>query len=66
MSRVGDFPDFLPDGKERGSRDVALNEIRPKYYDPKRPPAASKAMVKDVGSIKAGVSMDMIGVVIEK
>jgi hypothetical protein len=43
-----------------------LNEIRPKYYDPKRPPAASKAMVKDVGSIKAGVSMDMIGVVIEK
>ena len=45
---------------------AALNEIRPKYYDPKRPPAASKAMVKDVGSIKAGVSMDMIGVVIEK
>ncbi len=45
---------------------AALNEIRPKYYDPKRPPAASKAMVKDVGLIKAGVSMDMIGVVIEK
>ena len=45
---------------------AALNEIRPKYYDPKRPPAASKAMVKDVGALKAGVSMDMIGVVIEK
>ena len=45
---------------------AALNEIRPKYYDPKRPPAASKAMVKDVGVLKAGVSMDMIGVVIEK
>ena len=45
---------------------AALNEIRPKYYDPKRPPAASKAMVKDVGALKAGVNMDMIGVVIEK
>lgn len=45
---------------------AALNEIRPKYYDPKRPPAASKAMVKDVGALKAGVGIDMIGVVIEK
>lgn len=44
----------------------ALNEIRPKYYDPMRPPAASKAMVKDVGFSKAGVGIDMIGVVIEK
>ncbi len=41
-----------------------LNEIRPKYYDPLRPPAASKAMVKDVGLAQAGVSIDMIGVVI--
>jgi enamine deaminase RidA (YjgF/YER057c/UK114 family) len=41
-----------------------LNEIRPKYYDPLRPPAASKAMVKDVGNPKAGISIDMIGVVI--
>lgn len=45
---------------------AALNEIRPDFYDPKRPPAASKALVKDVGSSKAGVSIDMIGVVIEK
>ena len=45
---------------------AALNEIRPDFYDPKRPPAASKAMVKDVGSSKAGVGIDMIGVVIEK
>jgi enamine deaminase RidA (YjgF/YER057c/UK114 family) len=45
---------------------AALNEIRPKYYDPKRPPAASKAMVKDVGLTKAGVGIDMIGVVMEK
>jgi|LakMenEpi03Aug12_release.lakeMendotaPanAssembly.Ray.scaffolds.fasta_scaffold03244_6 enamine deaminase RidA (YjgF/YER057c/UK114 family) len=42
-----------------------LNEIRPKYYDPLRPPAASKAMVKDVGKSQAGISMDMIGVVIK-
>src|SRR5262245_21239072 len=27
-----------------------LNELRPKYYDPKRPPAASKAMVPGVGA----------------
>jgi enamine deaminase RidA (YjgF/YER057c/UK114 family) len=45
---------------------AALNAIRPQYYDPKRPPAASKAMVKDVGALKAGVGIDMIGVVIEK
>jgi len=45
---------------------AGLNEIRPKYYDPKRPPAASKALVKDVGSSKSGVGIDMIGVVIEK
>jgi len=41
-----------------------LNEIRPKYYDPLRPPAASKAMVKEVGKPQAGVSIDMIGVVV--
>jgi len=45
---------------------AALNDIRLDFYDPKRPPAASKAMVKDVGSSKAGVGIDMIGVVIEK
>jgi enamine deaminase RidA (YjgF/YER057c/UK114 family) len=43
-----------------------LNEIRPKYYDPLRPPAASKAMVTDVGKLHSGVSIDMIGVVIIK
>ncbi|MFA6946623.1 MAG: RidA family protein [Pedobacter sp.] len=43
-----------------------LNEIRPKYYDPLRPPAASKAMVKGVGMPGAGVSIDMIGVVVKK
>jgi len=43
-----------------------LNEIRPKYYDPLRPPAASKAMVNDIGKTGHGVSIDMIGLVIVK
>lgn len=42
-----------------------LNEVRPKYYDPLRPPAASKAMVRNVGKSDAGISIDMIGVVIK-
>jgi enamine deaminase RidA (YjgF/YER057c/UK114 family) len=40
-----------------------LNEIRPKLYDPQRPPAASKAMVPGVGMKDRSISIDMIGVV---
>lgn len=43
-----------------------LNEIRPKFYDPKRPPAASKALVRDVGVAGSGISIDMIGVVVQQ
>lgn len=43
-----------------------LNSIRPKFYDSKFPPAASKAMVKGLGLPHAGVSIDMIGVVKEE
>lgn len=39
-----------------------LNELRPKFYDPKRPPAASKALVRDVGLRGAGLTIDMIAV----
>jgi enamine deaminase RidA (YjgF/YER057c/UK114 family) len=39
-----------------------LNEIRPKYYDPERPPAASKAMVQGVGREGATITVDMIAV----
>jgi hypothetical protein len=39
-----------------------LNELRPKYYDPKRPPAASKAMVTGVGADGKSVTLDMIAV----
>lgn len=39
-----------------------LNELRPRYYDPKRPPAASKALVPGVGVAGRSVTLDMIAV----
>lgn len=39
-----------------------LNKLRPEYYDPERPPAASKAMVQGVGRADRTISMDMIAV----
>ncbi len=39
-----------------------LNELRPKFYNPKRPPAASKALVKGVGREGMSVAFDMIAV----
>ena len=39
-----------------------LNVIRPKFYDPNRPPAASKAMVPAVGMKERSISIDMIAV----
>lgn len=40
----------------------AHNETRPKYYDPERPPAASKAMVGATGRPGVRYVMDMIAV----
>jgi enamine deaminase RidA (YjgF/YER057c/UK114 family) len=40
-----------------------LNAIRPRFYDPQRPPAASKAVVNDVGMKDRSITIDMIGVV---
>ncbi len=37
-----------------------LNDIRPHYYDPKRPPAASKAMVRGTGVTDRTIAVDMI------
>lgn len=37
-----------------------LNKLRPLFYDPKRPPAASKAMVKGVGMQERSLSIDII------
>ena len=39
-----------------------LNELRPKFYDPKRPPAASKAFVPGVGLAGPSLMIDMIAV----
>ena len=39
-----------------------LNKIRPDYYDPTRPPAASKALVRGVGKLGQGIVVDMIAV----
>jgi enamine deaminase RidA (YjgF/YER057c/UK114 family)/sugar lactone lactonase YvrE len=39
-----------------------LNELRPKFYDPKRPPAASKAFVPGVGREGRSLMMDLIAV----
>ena len=40
----------------------ALNEIRPTLYDPKRPPAASKAAVRGIGLDLGELSVDLIAV----
>jgi enamine deaminase RidA (YjgF/YER057c/UK114 family) len=39
-----------------------LNELRPKYFNPDRPPAASKAKVMGVGLPDGTMTMDMIAV----
>lgn len=39
-----------------------LNKLRPEFYDPERPPAASKVMVEGVGETGRGLRMDMIAV----
>ncbi|MCA9099021.1 MAG: hypothetical protein KDA36_11565, partial [Planctomycetaceae bacterium] len=40
----------------------ALNAVRPDYYDPARPPAASKAIVPGVGHPERRITLDMIAV----
>ncbi|MBC8352802.1 MAG: RidA family protein [Planctomycetes bacterium] len=39
---------------------AALNQLRPEYYDPEVPPAASKAMVEDVAYPSRTIMLDMI------
>ncbi len=41
----------------------AVNELRPRYYDPARPPAASKAAVAGVDAAGRTITLDMIAVV---
>lgn len=40
----------------------ALNQIRPEFYDPQRPPAASKAPVRGTGVAGRHITLDIIGV----
>lgn len=37
-----------------------LNKLRPEFYDPNRPPSASKAMVRSTGSQNNTITIDMI------
>lgn len=39
-----------------------MGEIRPRYYDPKRPPSASLALASGTGREQRTVTMDMIAV----
>jgi enamine deaminase RidA (YjgF/YER057c/UK114 family) len=39
-----------------------LNEIRPQFFNPQRPPAASKAKVSGVGPPRKTVTMDIVAV----
>lgn len=41
---------------------LSLNAVRPRYYDPERPPAASKAVVSGTGVPAAELAMDLIAV----
>ncbi len=41
---------------------AALNEVRPRLYDPERPPAASKVALPAVGPGQRGLLMDFIAV----
>ncbi len=41
---------------------LSLNTVRPGYYDPERPPAASKAIVSGTGVPAAELAMDLIAV----
>ena len=41
-----------------------LNTHRSKIYDPVRPPAASKAPVRNVGAVGSSLTLDMIGVAV--
>lgn len=44
------------------SASASLNRLRPGFYDPMRPPAASKAVVESVGIPGLGLTIDMIAV----
>ena len=44
----------------RDEPSAALNQLRPEYYDPQRPPAASKIAVRSIGVADRGLLIDMV------
>ncbi|MYB54597.1 MAG: RidA family protein, partial [Acidobacteriia bacterium] len=48
------------------STSAALNQIRPEFYDPKSPPAASKASVRGTAVADRSLAVDMIAVPSER
>lgn len=50
------------DDRTEGSSSALLNKLRPEYYDPQRPPAASKVRVHGVAQTDRTLTMDMIAV----
>jgi enamine deaminase RidA (YjgF/YER057c/UK114 family) len=50
------------DDRTEGSSSALLNKLRPEYYDPQRPPAASKVRVHGVALTDRTLTMDMIAV----
>ncbi|MDE0262852.1 MAG: Rid family hydrolase [Bryobacterales bacterium] len=48
------------------STSTALNQIRPEFYDPKSPPAASKASVRGTSVAGRNLAVDMIAVPSER
>ncbi len=57
-----DFENLVKATYYCGNEDTskALNTLRPNYYNPTRPPAASKAIVRGVGREKRFITVDMI------
>jgi len=50
------------DDRTAGSSSAMLNKLRPEYYDPERPPAASKVRVHGVALVDRTLTMDIIAV----
>lgn len=60
----GDFKHLVKATYYVSDADVSkeLNNLRPKIYDPKKPPTASKVSLKNIGVPKRGMLIDMIAV----
>ncbi|MFM8729344.1 MAG: Rid family hydrolase [Planctomycetaceae bacterium] len=68
LSAGGDFQNLVKATYyvSSDSASSSLNTVRPRFYDPERPPAASKAIVSGTGVPAAELAMDLIAVPAEK